>query len=140
MFKQSGFSYIEATMITAIIGIVAAISIPAYLSHLDRAKFAEAYTLIASKQSDAIHQLLLTGYGKNTRRTLTNSNLLENKVQGKYGYVTLIANGEITYTFTDQKLSGNTISVYPIIAPDGATNWQCRSKGKFPSNPCQPFQ
>ncbi|MCF6766519.1 pilin [Thiotrichales bacterium 19S3-7] len=137
LHKEHGFSYIEATMITAIIGIVAAISIPAYMAHLDRAKLAEAYTLLSSKQDDVVSQMISTG--SLDKSTLNRFNTADAITSGKYGNVSFSHSGVITYTFTDKKLAGNSISLTPKVASDGTTNWLCQAQGDFPSNPCSPF-
>ncbi|TNF67278.1 MAG: hypothetical protein EP298_07475 [Gammaproteobacteria bacterium] len=136
--NEHGFSYIEATMITAIIGIVAAIGIPSYMAHLDRAKLAEAYTLLSSKQDDVVSQMISSGNIDNI--TLQQLNTSKTTTNGKYGNVRFNRDGIITYTFTDKKLAGNSISLKPIIATDGTTNWLCQAQGEFPANPCGPFE
>ncbi|MCF6767466.1 pilin [Thiotrichales bacterium 19S11-10] len=133
MLKQHGFSYIEATMITAVLGVIAAIAIPSYMTHLDRAKLAEAYTLISSKQSHVISQMI-------TNDDVKSIQALPGATKGKYGSVNFNKKGIITYTFTDKKLKGNSVSLTPVIASDGSANWQCHTEGKFPTNPCKPFQ
>ncbi|MBT8136675.1 MAG: pilin [Gammaproteobacteria bacterium] len=51
MKKQQGFTLIELMIVVAIIGILAAIAIPAYQDYTQRAQIGEAFTVVSSAKT-----------------------------------------------------------------------------------------
>jgi type IV pilus assembly protein PilA len=136
---QKGFTLIELMIVVAIIGILAAIAIPAYQDYTVRSKVTEGLNLASSAKVSVSE-----GYqsndmaGVNAAGTAWNANFTATK------YVTLVnvaaATGVITvvYSNTTPQISGNTIVLTPSINVGGtptalATNqtgnidWSCAS-------------
>jgi len=95
---QKGFTLIELMIVVAIIGILAAIAIPAYQDYTQRAQVSEAFTLISGAKS-ALAEFAQTNGAYPTTAQLTSDLNLGGTIAGKYSsYVVGNANGEITVT------------------------------------------
>lgn len=94
MNAQKGFTLIELMIVIAIIGILAAIALPAYQDYIAKSQAAEAFTL-----ADGLKTTIATNRERNACiSTDTNAN----QIVGKYGTAAISGtapNCEITYTF-----------------------------------------
>ena len=130
--RQIGFTLIELMIVVAIIGILAAIAIPAYQDYTIRAKVTEGISFSAFTKS-AILDTYLTG--NNSFPPAGNSN---------YGVPTTIAStyisslsignsGLITVTFKNlggQASDGVTLELKPNLSKPGVFYWDCYAAGK----------
>jgi type IV pilus assembly protein PilA len=126
MFKQvqKGFTLIELMIVIAIIGILAAIAIPAYQNYTIRSQVTEGLTL-GDGWKTAISE-----YYANTGNWPTQGNLAGTCISnGKYeSSVTVAAGGVIQITYGNQansKINGCVLSIAPYTNANNDVLWQC---------------
>ena len=129
MNAQKGFTLIELMIVVAIIGILAAIAIPAYQDYITRSQVSEAVTLGGGLKSP----LAEYGADKNSWPSLvaptasTSAGQLNATLTGKYSTVTntvtgTYPSGSVTVTMTTGKASGSTLTYATI---NGGSTWAC---------------
>jgi type IV pilus assembly protein PilA len=121
---QFGFTLIELMIVIAIIGILAAIAIPAYQNYTIRAQVTEGLTL-ADGWKTAIAE-----YYANVGTWPLQANLTGTCVSvGKYeSSVTVTAGGTIQITYGKQantKVSGQILGLTPYVNTNNDVLWQC---------------
>ncbi len=119
---QQGFTLIELMIVVAIIGILAAIAIPAYQDYTARAQAAEATTLLGGLKSSIAEYY-------NTEGAAPTMGALGNAVTtGKY--ISTIAQSGFSYTATfknsgvSSKLKSKTVSM-TFNSSTGAFSFSC---------------
>jgi type IV pilus assembly protein PilA len=124
---QKGFTLIELMIVIAIIGILAAIAIPAYQNYTIRAQVTEGLTL-GDGWKTAIAE-----YYANTGNWPVQGNLTGTCISsGKYeSAVTVGAGGviQITYggTQVNSKIVGCMLAITPYTNANGDIIWRCGS-------------
>ena len=138
--KQQGFTLIELMIVVAIIGILAAIALPAYQDYLGRSQASEALTATAGLRTDIGVYLSenadLTGVGSDAVISAAATAL-----GGRYisGASVGEDDGAITVDFDDGVHENGSMILTPQTSGSQITNWVCSNlDAKFMPSACRP--
>lgn len=139
---QKGFTLIELMIVVAIIGILAAIALPAYQDYTARAQMSEAMVL-ADGQKGAVTEY----YADKGVFPISNTSAgiaAATDISGKYvAQVAVGASGVITATMKASQVAAGITSTTLSLAPtasSGAVQWACTSsaQNKYVPAACRP--
>jgi type IV pilus assembly protein PilA len=127
MKKQQGFTLIELMIVVAIIGILAAIAIPAYQDYTIRAQVSEGINL-ASGAKAAISEYFMDSGNLPASNAEAGLEAAAN-ITGNYASAVAVSTGgrvTVTYSGTDvnAQISGQTITLVPATNA-GSVQWNC---------------
>ena len=131
---QKGFTLIELMIVVAIIGILAAIAMPAYQDYTMRAQVTEGMNL-AGDLKVAVAEV----YAVNGSWPISNASVgVTATKSGKYVSSVVINAGTIDITYGVQantKLSGKHLALRPTTSLNGEVIWNCGYRTSVGSNP-----
>ena len=128
---QKGFTLIELMIVVAIIGILAAIAIPAYQNYLIRAQVTEGASLVGGLETAIAENYANTG----TMAAVTTCNDsvgITAAISGTYvSSVCLTAPGQITVTYdtanTNAAIKTDTVIWTAMASANGDLSWECNT-------------
>ena len=121
---QQGFTLIELMIVVAIIGILAAVAIPAYQDYTVRAKVTEGMNLASTAKTSVSETFISNGQwpSSNGAAGLPASNSISGN---NVASVNVSGSGIVTITYTnDVNIAGSTIVMTPS-STGGSVTWTC---------------
>ena len=123
MQKQQGFTLIELMIVVAIIGILAAVAIPAYQDYTIRAKVTEGLSLAGAGKT-AVSEYF-SANGTLPADNATAGMAAPDEISGNsVDNVTVTTDGLITVVFSASTITGDTITLAPLTSA-GKVVWNC---------------
>ncbi len=132
MRKQAGFTLIEQMIVIAIIGILAAVAIPAYQDYIARAQASEGMTLMAGMKTS------VTEWHSDRGAFPTGPGSVNGVVRGKYvGDITFTPTNTTNFTMTATYQTTNVsariaTTTLTILTTSGGQRWACAA-GTIPT-------
>lgn len=124
---QKGFTLIELMIVVAIVGILAAVAIPAYQDYTIRAQVTEAMSLVGNMKAAIVESYANTGSWP-----ADNAAVGMGTVAGKYVSGMVVDAGIVTATFgtgANSALNSKKLSFTPGLNANNDVVWQCGNKG-----------
>ncbi|HEZ5116921.1 TPA: pilin [Neisseria meningitidis] len=123
---QKGFTLIELMIVIAIVGILAAVALPAYQDYTARAQVSEAI-LLAEGQKSAVTEYYLN-HGKWPGDNSDAGVASASDIKGKYVQSVTVANGVVTAEMksdgVNNEIKGKKLSLW-AKRQDGSVKWFC---------------
>ncbi|HGO8260517.1 TPA: pilin [Neisseria meningitidis] len=123
---QKGFTLIELMIVIAIVGILAAVALPAYQDYTARAQVSEAI-LLAEGQKSAVTEYYLN-HGEWPSDNSAAGVASSSTIKGKYVQSVTVANGVITAQMAssgvNNEIKGKKLSLW-AKRQDGSVKWFC---------------
>jgi type IV pilus assembly protein PilA len=135
---QKGFTLIELMIVVAIIGILAAIAIPAYQDYTIRSQVTEGLNLAADMKAAVAEQFAQTGAWPANNAAVGITAVKSGKYVSQVNIVT--GTIQITYSNTapfiaNANLNGLILGLKPMVSANGDVIWNCGYKAAIGADP-----
>jgi type IV pilus assembly protein PilA len=129
---QKGFTLIELMIVVAIIGILAAIAIPAYQDYTIRSQVTEGLNLAAGVEAQVAEYFANTGNWPTTYTAATVGLGNAADPSGKYVSDVAVNNGTIVVTYSSGApqqastvINGQILAIMPTVSTNNDVIWNC---------------
>nr|WP_101143559.1 pilin [Neisseria meningitidis] len=124
---QKGFTLIELMIVIAIVGILAAVALPAYQDYTARAQVSEAILLVEGQKS-AVTEYYLNHGEWPANNSSAGVASVSTDIKGKYVQSVTVANGVITAQMAssgvNKEIQGRKLSLW-AKRQNGSVKWFC---------------
>ncbi|WP_312224269.1 pilin [Stutzerimonas nitrititolerans] len=131
---QKGFTLIELMIVVAIIGILAAIALPAYQDYTARSQMSEAMTLASGARTAVSEYYSAKGVYPSDNESAGLADATD--ITGNYVAQVEVANGLITAEMKSTGVSEGIKGAELILSPtttSGSVTWTCKTDGSTPT-------
>ena len=138
---QKGFTLIELMIVVAIIGILAAIAIPAYQDYTIRAQVTEGLNLASAVKASVGEYFAQNGAWPVGLVVASPALGFVSNPSGKYVTKVDVATGTIVITYGGQanaNVAGKLLDLRPTISPNGDVIWTCGKHAIVGADPTVP--
>ena len=125
---QKGFTLIELMIVVAIIGILAAIAIPAYQDYTIRAQVSEGLSLASDIKAGIAEYMAQTGSWPVDLQDAGLGSAAATDKTGRYVSSVGVGTGTITITYgkdVNERINGDTLAIQPLVNANGDVVWVC---------------
>lgn len=128
---QSGFTLIELMIVVAIVGILAAVALPAYSDYTKRAKVSEIMVLAAKDKVSVSEYYLSVGSMPNSSQAGVSLDADQSNYITAIAFATNGTGATLTYTVDTVAIAAGTI-VFQGTGTDAGVSWDCNT-GTLPN-------